>query len=154
MICNWQFRNRIQMLKYKNYIYAAVAILALLGSGVAVVKHKVDIHHQQDPLANTIIELQNPIKVKQINVLNGDEFDLMLEDGRRIHAILDVRSTPDAKSEVLSFVNRCFDPRIVIQQQKGDVWIVSMWVTTTGTDGQNVEVSLAKWLREKRLAYD
>lgn len=142
------------MIKYKIYIYIAVVVLCAGLAGIAVLKHKVAIHHESDPVANGLIQLQSPINVKQINVINGDEFDLLLNDGRRIHAVLDVRAVPGAKNKVVSFINRCYNPRIIIQEKKDSVWIVSMFVTTKGVDGENVEVSLAKWLSEKKLAYD
>jgi len=126
----------------------------LIVVGVAVVRHKIEIHHPTDPVANSYIQAQNPITVKKINVIGGDEFDLILADDKRIHAILDVRSTPDAKAKVLAFINQCTSPRIILQQHKNNVWVVSMYLTTDNADGEKVEISLAKWLREKHLIYD
>jgi len=141
-------------MKYKYLILSLVVVVAITISLIAIVKHKVEIHHPTDPVANSIIDSKNPISVKKINVIGGDEFDLVLEDDRRIHAILDVRSTPDAKTKVLAFLNQCTSPRIVIQQHKNNVWVVSMYVTTENTSGEKVEISLSKWLREKRMIYD
>jgi hypothetical protein len=141
-------------MKYKNLILGLFAIVAAVVTSIAIMKHKLEIHHADDPLANSIIDSYNPISIKTIDVIGGDEFDLVLADGRRIHAILDVRSTPDAKAKVLAFINQCTNPRIVVQQHRNNVWVVSMYITTSNASGEDVEISLSKWLREKRLVYD
>jgi len=141
-------------MKHKYLILSLFVVISATISAVAVIKHRVEIHHPTDPLANSIIDFKNPISVKKINVIGGDEFDLVLEDDRRIRAILDVRSTPDAKAKVLAFLNQCVSPRIVVQQHKNNVWVVSMYVTADNSNGEKVEISLSKWLKEKRLIYD
>ena len=133
--------------------YVLVSAILLITVVVGILNHRVEIHHAQDPIVNTIIDLQNPINVKEINVLKGDEFSLLLGDNRRIHAILDVRSIPDSKEKLLRFLNDCTNPRVILKGENNGVWQVEMFVTTQSSSGE-VEISVSKWLRDKKLVYD
>ncbi len=141
------------MLKHKNIILTIISSIALVLVMGMVLKHRIQIHHPADPIANAIINFQGPIPVRQIHVLTGDEFDLILQDGRRIHAVLDVRTSPLAKSKVLQLINRSRNPRIIIRKNLGNLWVVEMYLTAKSPTGGEVEVSLAKWLQHKNLAY-
>lgn len=137
-----------------KFLLSVFAIVCLSIALMAILKHKIGIHSSQDSLANAFINLQNPISIQRINVLNGDEFDLLLSDNRRIHAVLDVRATPESKFKVLDFLNKCKNPRIIMRKQVDHTWLVQMYVTTLDVDGNEVEVDLAHWLKEKNLAYE
>lgn len=140
-------------MKHKFIILAVVSIIAITVAGWAIVKHRVSVHLPNDPIANAIIDFQNPVPIQQMNVLTGDEFDLVLQDGRRIHASLSVKTPPSAKPKVLELVNRCRNPRAIFHKDLGGIWLVDIYVTAKNQDGSEVEVSLAKWLQDKNLAY-
>ncbi|RDJ35286.1 MAG: hypothetical protein DWQ19_10755 [Crenarchaeota archaeon] len=138
-------------IKHKYVIFAAIIAVATVIAVQASLQHRLSVHHSSDPFVNAIIEFQEPVSVKQIHVLTGDEYDLILDNGDRIHAKLDVRTTPLAKSKVLEFINRCKNPRAILKKDLGNhLWLVELYVTT---QDENIEVSLSKWLQEKNLAY-
>lgn len=137
-----------------KFLLSIFAIVCLMIALMAIMQHRIGIHSSQDSLANAFINLQNPISIQRINVLKGDEFDLLLSDNRRIHAVLDVRATPESKHKVLDFLNKCKNPRIIMRKQVDHTWLVQMYVTTTDVDGNEVEVDLAHWLKDKNLAYE
>jgi hypothetical protein len=142
-----QIRPKYVILALASTVIFIIAVWAML-------EHRMSIHHINDPISNAIIDLQNPVPVKQIHVLAGDEFDLILHDDRRIHAVLEVRTSPIAEKRVLEFLNKCRNPRVVIKKDLGEhTWLVEMYLTTSSLDGSEVEVSLAKWLTDKNLAY-
>ena len=118
-----------------------------------LVNHRIEVHHADDPIVGAIIEMQQPLLVSKINVLKGDEFDLTLQDNRRIHGVLDLKATPEARLKVTEFLSSCKNPRVLLKKKHNDVWLVHIYVTTTDTDGRNIEINLSKWLLQKRLAY-
>lgn len=92
--------------------------------------------------------------VQSVDVLQGHEYDLKLSNGSRIRAYLEVDSTPEAREQVVRFLNRSRKPRVVLLKRKdAGHWYVELMVQPRdGGFGQ--EVSLSDWLRAKRLAYD
>jgi len=142
-----QFTNRL-------WILGLFAVLCFLAAMYGIFRHRVALHPINAPFVQTYIHWQDPIKVKHLAVLTGSEFDLGLEDGRRIHAVLEVKAASDSKKHVLEFLNRSKNPRVVLKEQNGDLWLVQFYVTAQDTTGQAVEIDLAKWLRDKKLAYD
>lgn len=143
-------------MKSKNFVLAVFAFVVLGCVVVALINRRIQIHHAADPIAGSIIDWQKPIGVKKINVLTGNEFDLILEDDRRIHAFLRVKATPDAKPKIIEFLNHCLNPRAILIEEKKEesYWIVRMYVTIRDSSNQLIEIDLAKWLQEKQLAYN
>lgn len=138
----------------KSVILCVAMGIALVVAILGILKHKMNLHHADDPIAGALIAIQSPVDVLKINVLNGHEFDICLNDDRRIHAILDVESSSDAKKHVVEFLNRCTKPRVVLKKQKDDKWVVQLYVTATDANNQAVEISLSQWLKEKKLVYE
>jgi hypothetical protein len=141
-------------MKYRSVILVAAAVICLSAATIGIFQHRITIHPVNSPLIQTYIDMQNPINVVKLDVLTGSEFDLGLADNRRIHAVLEVKASHDATKHVLEFLNRCKNPRVVLKQQSGEVWVVQLFVTTQDATGQIVEIDLAKWLKDKKLAYD
>jgi hypothetical protein len=141
-------------MKNRFWVLVVVAIACLLAAMFGIFRHWVSVHPIDSPLVQTYIGFQNPIRVQTITVLSGSEFDLGLADNRRINAVLEVRAASDAKRHVLEFLNRCTNPRVVLKEQSGGVWVVQLYVTTKDAAGQPVEIDMAKWLKDKKLAYD
>lgn len=88
-------------------------------------------------------------KVKHIGVISGHEFDLKLEDGRRVHALLDVKTAPEAKEHVVRVLNNARSPRIRLIEKNGSDWRVELYVKI---DGQ--EVNFVSWLRQMDLVWE
>jgi len=95
--------------------------------------------------------------VYRINVLQGHEFDLKLDNGKRVHARLRIGTVPEAKESVIRFLNENLKNRTVYikvyekvsQEHAEDLWIVDLIVKT----GEG-ELSLAEWLEEKGLIWN
>ena len=95
--------------------------------------------------------------VYRIKVLQGHEFDLELDNGKRIHARLQKGSVPEAKERVIQFLNENLKNRTVyakvydkvIQDHAEDIWIVDLIVKTEDGD-----LSLTEWLEEKGLIWN
>lgn len=141
-------------MKNKFFVLFMFLVVSLSVSILAIVNYKINVHNSNDHLANMFIQLQNPIGVQKINVLNGDEFELILENQQKIHAILEVRTTPSAKPRVIELLNKITKPRIILNHQQNDTWVIQFYVTTPDLSGNLVEVSLSKWLTEKKLIYE
>lgn len=105
--------------------------------------------------------VKNPFEelhvVYRIKVLQGHEFDLKLDNGKRIHARLRKGSVPEAKESVIRFLNENLKDRSVyakvydkvIQDHAEDIWIIDLIVET-----EEGEVSLTEWLEEKGLIWN
>lgn len=92
-------------------------------------------------------------KVNYIRVLSGSEFDLRLDNGKRIHARLAVNTSPDAKTKVITYLNyNGNQPRVVILGKQDDAWIVDLYVRKESQPFE--EVSLTKWLQESGLVWE
>ena len=61
--------------------------------------------------------------VTEITVLAGNEFDLKLENGKRIHAKLLVNTVPDAKHRVIDYLNQTKRPRVDVLGRHGHTWM-------------------------------
>jgi hypothetical protein len=140
--------------KNKYFILTAVGFVSLVLSISFIIKNRVNKHHVDDVISQIIIDWRNPVKVNKIQVLNGNEYDLFLEDGRRIRAALGVETTPDAKDKVIAFINRSYDPRVILKEQDNGIWLVSLYVTAKNVYNQDIQIELSTWLREKNLIYN
>lgn len=138
----------------RNLILAILVGATFMLVLMAVYSRRLAVHHPDDIIAQSLIELQNPIAVKQINVLSGNEFDISLDDNRRIRATLDVQATPEAKMKMIHFINSSRKPRAILHKQNNGIWTVSLYVIVKDDSGTDVEVELSSWLKEKRLVYN
>lgn len=142
-------------MKNKYFLLTTIGIVCMVLSFLFILNNKMNKHHVDDFVSQTIIEFRNPIKVNRIQVLSGGEYDLILEDGRRVKAVLGVVATPDAKDKVVSFLNRSNNPRVILKKQDGNgTWLISLFVTTKNVENQYIEIDLSTWLREKNLVYN
>lgn len=141
-------------MKNKYFILTAIGFVSLVLSISFIVKNRVNKHHVNDVVSQTIIDWRGPVKVNKVQVLNGNEYDLILEDGRRIKASLGVETTPDAKDKVVAFLNRSYNPRVILEKQDDGIWLVSLYVTAKNVYNQDIQIELSTWLREKNLVYN
>lgn len=138
----------------RNFVLAVLVGLAFFFVLAVVYKRRIAVHSPSDIITQSLIELQNPIAVKQIYVLSGSDFDISLNDNRRIRATLDVQATPEAKMKIIHFINSSRQPRAILHKENNGVWTVSLFVIVKDSDGNDVEVELSSWLKEKRLVYN
>lgn len=133
----------------QNLVLCVLMVVGLLVAGTALVQHRVLIHPVNDVLAEVFIESANPVAIQRINVIQSNEFDLILEDGRRVHCLLGVNTVPDSKNRVLEFLNTCTKPRAILKKKDDKFWVGEIYVTVG-----DVEISLSKWLQDKKLTFD
>jgi hypothetical protein len=145
--------QKINNMKNKYFLLTIIAILASLFSYLFVLKNNVEKHQINDPVANMIMNWRKPLKIHKIKVLSGHEYDLTVEDGRRIKASLSVFSTPESKEKMIQFLNRASNPKVILDREEGNIWYASIYVTVQNSIGQEVEIDLARWLKEKNLVY-
>ena len=136
----------------RNYrlILAGFAAVCFLSSALFIYRDK-----PRSQIANlnmaSMRSLQ-PLNVLRINVLNGNEFDFVLTDSRRIHGFLTVSTAPEAKKKVLELLGTCSNPQIVLHKSKeNNSWVVAFTVVVK-ENGQKVDVS--DWLKKNHLTYD
>lgn len=140
-------------MKNREGILILTGVVALGVLSAFLFPHRIKVHLADDPIAKTIINMQHPHSISRINVLSGDEFDITLSDSRRVHAVLDVKATPEAKEKVKSFISKCTNPKVLLKNKQKDVWVVQMYFTTIDKQGRFIEVDLSKWIQNKNLAY-
>ena len=138
----------------RRLVLISIGVISFCLSVALITKSKIERHHVDDVVAQKILEWRNPLKVEKIQVITGNDYDILLEDGRRIKASLGVYPTPDSKDKVVNFLNRSSNPRVILKQQDDGCWLVSLYVVAKNTADQNVEIDLSTWLREKNLVYN
>jgi len=127
-------------------VAAIVGLGALLYS--AYNKDKQSIHN---PIAS-ILPFKSEYNVRKITVLQGHEFDITLEDGRRVLARLSIKTPPQAKQKVVSFISHSRKPRCVVLDKNSDFWTVDLLVEDVRMSNSNQSVT--EWLRQQNLAWD
>lgn len=137
----------------KNKFLILVWITSLISCFYFVFIHKINIHYKENIVINSVIELKDPIKIVKVDVIKGHEFDLTLQDGRIIHALLYVESLKDCKSKVVALFAKATDPKAVLLEKKGNSWIVEVYLTIKDDKNEEIEVSLDEWLKQKNLIY-
>ena len=131
-----------------------LAIIVLF-SAIGFVVWKVRVEGEVVPFVPahwSVLNVEKSYRVTHIGVLKGHEFDLKLEDGRRIAASLEVSTAKEATEKVIRFLNSCTNPRCVLKHKTIDntsMWNVVLFVTNS--NGQ--EVNLADWLLDQGLVF-
>lgn len=90
-------------------------------------------------------------KVNHIGVISGHEFDIKLESGKRIHALLDVITAPEARDEVVRVLNKAQDPHVRLIGRDESNWHVELYFRI---DGSGREINFSDWLRQQGLVWD
>lgn len=88
-------------------------------------------------------------KVKKVEIVTGDTFDLLLEDNRRIFGRLTVVATNDAKDKVAELLHHCSKLSVILKSKNENIWQIELIITK-----DNGEIILSKWLMENKLAYN
>jgi hypothetical protein len=88
------------------------------------------------------------LAIKRIRVISGHEFDITLEDGKRMKGQLEVVTPTGAGSEVTKkvtdLINSAVNPKVVLLREgKVDILLTV----------NNKELSLSKWLKDNKLVW-
>jgi hypothetical protein len=121
---------------------------------VYLFSHRIKIHYESDPISNALIEMKNPLDVLKFNVIKGHEFEVILKDGRNIHAFLDVESVKGSEKQVIDLLANCSNPKIILKNKYDNYWKVQIYITTKDSNNTNIQVDLSEWLRQKNLIYN
>lgn len=140
-------------MKNKNLFLILVWTTSIVSSLYFIFIHKVNIHYKENIVISSVIDLKNPIKITKVDVIKGHEFDLTLQDGRVIHALLSIESIKDCKSKVVELFASSTDPKVVLLTKKDNNWVVQVYLTIKDDKNEEIEVSLNEWLKQKNLIY-
>lgn len=91
---------------------------------------------------------QGPFNLEYIKVITGNEFDIKLDNGQRIHAKLQITAVPEAKTQVIRLLNSSKNPQVIICGKKDEFWLVDIILTT------DRNISLTEWLQSNKLSWD
>ena len=97
------------------------------------------------------------ISATYINVISGNEFDIKLEDGERVHAVLPVGTPPEAKEKVTKIMNKAVNPKVVFRSKVDKGWVVDIKFGLPECNGGSCllhEESLVKWLKTNNLSWE
>lgn len=87
--------------------------------------------------------------IRRIQVLKGDQFDIVFRDETRILARLSVRAAESAKPKVLDLLNHIDNPQVFLKSKEPD----GQWVVDILFVHEQREINLADWLHENKLVY-
>lgn len=109
--------------------------------------HSIDHNLPTVPILN--LPVQEKQEVRRVSVLRGDFFDLTLKDDSHVLAKLSVNAIDEAKAKVLTLLNHCTNPKIVLREKQSDGhWTIDFFVTEN-----NQEINITEWLISNNLVY-
>ena len=91
--------------------------------------------------------IQGPFTVRSIQVIQGNEFDIIYDTGR-VHGKLIVTTPPEAKLAVTRLFNDITNPKVYFLKQDKDFWYVKITVLKDGK-----EIDLVDWLKSQNLIW-
>lgn len=109
---------------------------------------------EKKPNIIPLIGTGEKIAIKRIRVISGHEFDILLENKKRIHGQLRV-VTPtgpgsEAARKVTALLNSCTDPKVEMFESNDDfLWKVELYFKVNKED-----VVLSEWLRRNGLIWE
>jgi 16S rRNA U1498 N3-methylase RsmE len=128
----------------KNQNYWLIGLIVLLGLALTYLW----INSQTNEFDYPVIKQPSNKEyfVKVIRVIQGHEFDLTLTNGRRIHAVLSVKTPKESKDKVVAHINKSTNPKVILYEQlKEGTWVVDL-VFSQG--------SLTGWLHKEKLVWE
>lgn len=107
-----------------------------------------DLKDNKTEITQTQIEAK--VDVKKITVIDGNTFDLSLNDHNldRVLAVLPVKATTEAKIKVIDLLNTSSSPKVILKTKTGDRWLVEIFFNNNGK-----EHSMSEWLVQNNLVY-
>jgi len=91
--------------------------------------------------------IQGPYTVRSIQVIQGNEFDIIYDTGR-VHGKLLAATPPEAKLAVTRLLNDITNPKVYFLKQDKDFWYVKITVLKDGK-----EIDLVDWLKSQNLIW-
>lgn len=131
----------------KNTLLKLILIVLLLSNFVVVCSIKSPFLNKDIP---AIVDPVGIFEISQIRVSSGHEFELVLEDGRKIWAFLDVKASYKAKDALIKFFNSSTNPRCVLKSKQDSFWVVDIYVTNS----EGKDVSIVDFLSSKGLVFN
>jgi len=141
-------------MKNKNLFLYFIWFIGISVCLYMIYQHKMNLHYKNNAIIAKIINLKEPIEISKIDVIKGHEFDLLLKDGRRIHAFLSVESVKDSDKKVIQILSECKDPKVILIKKQEFSWQVEIYFTIKDLNNKDIEVSLDEWLKQKGLIYN
>ncbi len=105
----------------------------------------------EDVIQSPVVEkTQERIQVKKITVIDGNSYDLVLNDAKynRVLCNLPVKSTAEAKNKIINMLNESSNPFVILKTKTGDRWLVELFFTHEGR-----EYSMSEWLESNKMVY-
>jgi hypothetical protein len=109
------------------------------------------------PASQTIpfVEQGQEYGIAELRVLSGHEFSIKLEDGRNIHAFLEVKTIPEATKEVVQKVHKVSQCSLLCRSRLENGWLVDILVVECSDTGESCRrVSLTQWLQDNHLIWE
>ena len=95
-------------------------------------------------------EARKDYTVKRVQVLRGDQFDLLVDGEIRILGKLKVLATEDAKSKVVNLLSEAKNAKVrLINKLPDGQWLIVFTFEQNGSI-----INLDNWLIEKKLIYE
>ena len=134
----------------KSAILLIIAVLFTMMIGVVVVKI---IHRRQEH-----VQIHNPnigkdFAVVEMRVITGNEFSAKLQDGRNVHAFLDVKVIPEATKVLIEKLNNVSSSRLLCKGQLENGWLVDILIEEC-SGASCRQVSLVQWVKDQKLAWE
>lgn len=139
-------------LRDKNVLFLALAVLV---GTVAIWLYATDFaiwDKSQEAIPSVFADTKS---VTYIRVLDGNDFDLKLEDGTRVRGHLRVSTVPEAKDKVIRFINNSKNPRVVLYRYNPEekFWEIDLLLEAQQSSVLG-DTSLTAWLRQEKLVWE
>ena len=111
-------------------------------------------------LSVVVVEIHSSTKdktydIKEITILDGSKYDLLLEDGRRIKAILvdgngvPIEVSPKARYDIELLFRMVESPKVATYSKKNGVWLVNIYAKHNKED-----ICLSELLKRAKYIYE
>lgn len=130
----------------KNTLLKLILIVLLLSNFVVVCSIKAPFTKD----APAAVDPSGTFEISQVRVNSGHEFEIVLDDGRKIWAFLEVKSSHKAKDALVKLFNSSTNPRCVLKSKKDSFWIVDIHVV----DDTGKDISVVDFLTNKGLVFN
>lgn len=132
----------------RSTLLKIILIILLLSNFVAICSIKSPFSNSNN--SGTIDSFGNVFNIKQVRINSGHEFELVLEDGRKVWAFLEVKTSHKAKDELVKLFNSGINPRCILKSKKDSFWIVDIQIT----NDKGKDISIVDFLRDKGLIFN
>ena len=93
--------------------------------------------------------LNQRYKISKIQVLQGHEFDIVLDNQQRIKGQLKIKTPSKATKKVIQLINSSSKPEVVLIKKRDHTWDVEVYLVK-----DKKRFALTDWLRSNQLVWD